>query len=82
MACPPEDSNGFEGSGSHGYIEMLAEYPSMSKEAKREVRKGVLTATNYKDETKFNPWVFDIEAARKRVSAALASRQSVCLFTI
>jgi hypothetical protein len=79
MACPPEDSNGFDGAGSCGYVEMLSNWATMSKTERKRIKAGVLTATNYKNKTTFNPWVFDIEEAKGRLAEALSSRQSVCV---
>lgn len=82
MACPPEDSNGLDGSGSYGYTEMCAAWPTMTKAERKKVKKGVLTSTNYKGKDFFDPWLFDIDECRARVQEAISSKQSVCLWCV
>ncbi|KAJ3301737.1 hypothetical protein HDU76_005653 [Blyttiomyces sp. JEL0837] len=76
-ACPPEDSNGFENhKGSLGYAELMDDWDSMSKKDKKKVVTAVLGSANYHGEKSFDPKVFDLKAAKKRVAEAIRSKTS------
>lgn len=79
-ACPPEDSNGMDGSGSYGYAEFLKEYKAKPKSLKMKeaIRNAETSAINYSKPwmggppLKFRPLNFDIVRHRLYLKAMIA----------
>mmetsp|Transcript_37202 Transcript_37202/g.72576 ORF Transcript_37202/g.72576 Transcript_37202/m.72576 type:complete len:575 (-) Transcript_37202:184-1908(-) len=74
MACPPENSDGYEHAGSYGYqIGVLGVDWPLPKKQQLEI----CAARNVEYKNEFDPSKFDLERARERVREAIASKASV-----
>ncbi|KAK9828603.1 hypothetical protein WJX72_000990 [[Myrmecia] bisecta] len=78
MACPPEDSNGFEGMGLWDYQPFLDECAALRLKPNKLRRKceGCEVSLNYKDRP-FDPWHFSVAEANIALQQALKSKASV-----
>jgi len=76
MACPPEDSNGFEGMGCESYQNEVLEKIPLRRQQAREMATARNTNSQCPDGL-FNPERFVLAEASERVAAAVRGKASV-----
>eukprot|EP01111_Echinosteliopsis_oligospora_P016174 TRINITY_DN6617_c0_g1_i1.p1 TRINITY_DN6617_c0_g1~~TRINITY_DN6617_c0_g1_i1.p1 ORF type:complete len:482 (-),score=90.69 TRINITY_DN6617_c0_g1_i1:91-1389(-) len=76
LDSPPEDSNSLPTAANRGWKEFLALKTTSPARYKASLMESQQQSWNLKDRKNYDPMVFDIEDARKRIAEALASSAS------
>lgn len=76
MACPPEDSSGYNGSGTQGYQESVLDNFDEGEVLPSDMQQEMGRANNISAK-KFDPYKFSLKEARLRVKEAVGGKASV-----